>query len=755
MRSSFWYKILLLLSFCPALLHAAGKRPVRLQLHYFHQFQFAGFYAADFLGLYEREGLDVEIEEATPGVETLTTVLNGHAAFGVSDTELLWRRLRGEPLVALGVVFQNSAYCLVSLNASRIFEPDDLRGKRVGLSQGRGSWLIKAMFYKQGLPLTSLDVLEPRWDIESLIRGEADASQAYCTGELFKLREFGLPFQVIYPMDYGVNFYGDTLFTSAAFLAENPEVVEKFRRASFEGWRYAFDHMEETIDYIMTLPSVQKRGISRDRLRYEASMMRHLIQPDSVSLGSMSERRWEEMAAMMLPLAAPGELDLKYLRGFVYENPALFMQGLQRRLGWILGVVLLLFALALAWVYQLKRSVRQRTQDLTEAKRLAELRSEEAKQANAAKTLFLAGISHEFRTPLTAILGFSDIVRKTTLSKQQDKWMEIIHARARDLLALVNQTLDLIQSENAQIPSQFVDFDLKQQLDEIASSFTPQFRSKDVIYSSRLSPDAALRLKGQALALRQILINLLSNAVKFVSPGGHISLSCTEEKTKADTAAPCIDRPGLHFFHFVVSNDGPQIDAQTAAHLFEPFSSHRPRSEEKGYGLGLAICKRLAASLGGEIWYENLPVGCSFHVTACFAAASSADESFTLSQQKRILLVDDDAVNRELIRTYLSMSGFLTVEAENGQKAVARCEDERYDLIIMDIGLPDFDGVRATEKILKSDSSLNKQTPIVALTASTVYKERDRCLKAGMVAFLTKPIDFDKLIFTIREAASS
>lgn len=759
MHASLRLKLALLMLSCPFLLGAASKQPVRLQLHYLHQFQFAGFYAAQFLGLYDKAGLEVQIDEGAPGLQTVTTVLNGHAAFGVSDTELLWRRLRGEPVVALGVVFQNSAYCLVSLNASNILSLNDLRNKRVGLTEGRGSWLFKAMFLKHQVPLSSFQVLEPRWDLESLIKGEADATQAYCTGELYKLREFGLPFQTIYPMDYGLNFYGDTLFTSEKYLAEQPEVVEKFRKASFEGWRYAFANPEQTIDYILSLPSVKERGVSRERLRYEATVMRHLILPDSVPPGSMNEQRWTQMARELLPVASSKGLHLDHLTGFVYKTPEESMKLLQRRMSWIAGTAALLLSLALIWVYQLRKSVKQRTRALSESKRLAEIRSEEAKQANAAKTLFLAGISHEFRTPLTAIIGFSDILRQSSLGQREDRWMELIHARAEDLLALVNQTLDLIQSETGHIPSQLVDFDLKQQLDEIASSFTPQFQAKDISFAYSLGPNATMRLRGHALALRQIFINLLSNSVKFVPQGGQINVHCYEDRTAAGKDG-CL---GMHFIHFIVSNNGPSIDAKTAEHLFEPFSSHRRTNEEKGYGLGLAICKRLALTLGGDIWYESSAPGCSFHVTTCFASAASTDaDSAAESQelrpiaagQKRILLVDDDAVNRELIRTYLTMSGFTTAEAENGQTAVSRCESQRYDLIIMDIGLPDFDGVRATEKILNSHRSLNKHTPIIALTASTVFKERDRCLKAGMVAFLTKPIDFENLIFTIRNTAS-
>jgi signal transduction histidine kinase/ActR/RegA family two-component response regulator len=724
--------------------------PVRLQLQYFHQFQFAGFYAADFLGLYKKAGLDVTILENEPRQQPVTAVLNGFAEFGVSDTEVLWRRLQGEPLVALGVIFQQSAYCLVTLNRSDIMTLNDLKGKKVGIAEGRGSYLFHSMFQKQHIPLDSMTIINPKWDLQSLINGETDANGAYATGEIYRLRELGLPFQMIYPLDYGVAFYGDTLFTTDRFLREHADIVEKFRKASFEGWRYAFDHVEETIDYILTLPSVQARKVSRERLRYEATMMRHLILPDIIEPGSMSEARWRSMAADLNQIQnTPG--DLSRLDGFIYQSPQEKSRLLQQRIVILTSIFAVMLLLSLIWILVLRKLVKQRTAELSKAKHLAEVQTAEAQKADTAKTMFLAGISHEFRTPLTAILGFSDILKKTELHPQQQQWLRIIQERADDLLALVNQTLELIGAEVDASPRKVVDFDLRQQIDDIVLSLTPSAKDKGISIQTDLGPRLPEIIRGSVLMLRQILLNLIGNAVKFVPHGGLVTITGWDTEADKDLIEP-------HIFHFAVRDNGPGICPEMESLLFKPFASqiqHGHEVTQKGFGLGLTICKRLATALSGDIWFENnAEGGCTFHVTASFLvvkpAAAPHEDREPAAQPKKILLVDDDPINRELLKTYLSMYGYALEEADTGLRAVNVCAADKFDLILMDIGLPDIDGIKATLRILNDEQSLNKKTPVVALTAAALQKDRERCLNAGMVAFLTKPINFHDLLFTIQ-----
>ena len=407
--------------------------------------------------------------------------------------------------------------------------------------------------------------------------------------------------------------------------------------------------------------------------------------------------------------------------------------------------------LSLIWIFLLRKIVKQRTAELSKAKRLAEIQTAEAQKADTAKTMFLAGISHEFRTPLTAILGFSDVLKKTELHPQQEQWVRIIQERADDLLALVNQTLELIGAEVDARPRKIVDFDLRQQIDDIILSLTPSAKDKAVSITADFAPDLPQVIRGSPLMLRQILMNLLGNAVKFVPEGGLITIACRDNEPGKDLGEP-------HSFHFSIRDNGPGICPELEPLLFKPFASqvqHGHDVTQKGFGLGLTICKRLVTALAGEIWFENNEGGgCTFHVTASFIVVKPADipreATQSSSQAKKILLVDDDPINRELLKTYLSMYGYALEEADSGLRAVNVCTAGKFDLIIMDIGLPDIDGIKATTRILNDEGSLNKKTPVVALTAAALQKDRERCLNAGMVAFLTKPINFHDLLFTIQ-----
>lgn len=456
------------------------------------------------------------------------------------------------------------------------------------------------------------------------------------------------------------------------------------------------------------------------------------------------------MAADLNPIQNPAG-NLARLDGFIYQSPRERSRLLQQRIVILTSIIAVMLLLSLIWIFMLRKVVKQRTAELSRAKHLAEVQTAEAQKADTAKTMFLAGISHEFRTPLTAILGFSDVLKKTELHPQQQQWLRIIQERADDLLALVNQTLELIGAEVDASPRKIVDFDLRQQIDDIILSMTPSAKDKGISLQTDLSPRLPEIIRGSVLMLRQILLNLIGNAVKFVPEGGLVTITCWD--TEADK-----DLTESHAFHFAVRDNGPGICPELQPLLFKPFASqiqHGHEVTQKGFGLGLTICKRLVAALSGEIWFENNPEdGCTFHVTAPFLvvkpAAAPHENVQPAPHPKKILLVDDDPINRELLKTYLSMYGYALEEADTGLCAVNVCTADKFDLILMDIGLPDIDGIKATLRILNDEQSLNKKTPVVALTAAALQKDRERCLNAGMVAFLTKPINFHDLLFTIQ-----
>ncbi|MBK8792498.1 MAG: ABC transporter substrate-binding protein [Holophaga sp.] len=274
----------------------ATPQKVTLQLKWHHQFQFAGYYAAQIKGFYQANGLEVTLQEAGPTQMPLPTVEAGKAEFGVSDMEVFQAYLEGKPLVALGVVFQHSPNVILALRKSGIHRPADLVGRKVMFQGGQGLVETRAMLEAEGLRLDQVQQVPHSWNLDDLLQGRIDGLSAYSTNEPFLLKARGAELVELRPIEYGVDFYGDLLFTTRRFAEQNPALVEAFRKASFQGWEYAMEHPEEIIQHILTLPGVATRSDAPEKLRFEAARMKELILPGLVDAGHMNPGRFQRIA---------------------------------------------------------------------------------------------------------------------------------------------------------------------------------------------------------------------------------------------------------------------------------------------------------------------------------------------------------------------------------------------------------------------------------------------------------------------------
>ena len=341
---------------------AQADEPIVLQLKWYHQFQFAGYYAAEAKGFYRDEGLMVEIREGSPIHASLDEVLAGHAEFGVSDEAVLLARLQGQPVVACAVIFQHSPYIILSRADSGIRKPSDLSGRTVMIGPIGGQAQFRAMLKHEGIPLRAVKEQAHTWNLRDLIEKRVDAISAYSTVEPTQMRQAGVDPAMIRVADYGVDFYGDTLFTTEAVVKKDRGRVAAFTRATRKGWEYAMEHQEELIDLIMKKPEVRKRGLQRENLEIEAREMRALILPDLVDIGHMNLGRWERMEQIF---QETGLIRQKpSLQGFLFDPqpPA------DRRILWVLGgvlaVALLVGGVVLLWNFQLQRKVEKSTRDV-------------------------------------------------------------------------------------------------------------------------------------------------------------------------------------------------------------------------------------------------------------------------------------------------------------------------------------------------------------------------------------------------------
>lgn len=344
---------------------SAGQslKKVVVQLKWQHQFQFAGYYMAVEQGFYAKRGLEVEFLERERQGDFLNTLVHEKAQFMIGGAELFQERLKGQPLSVLAAIFQHSPTVLITAEDSGIDFPQDLIGKRVMMGR---SPEVMAMFRDEGVDLDSLEILPHSHNPLEILAGNVDAMTAYMTDGL--IQKFQDRLQFLRPINYGIDFYGDSIFTTEKYVRRHPDIVENFRVASLEGWQYALDFPEETVQLIHQKYAPE---ISLEDLRQEARATRALIQPDLVRLGHMNPNRWRRMAEVCEQLGmAPEDYSLE---GFIYEhNPAPNLFPIFVTLIVLAGLVLL-FSLGLIILVvfnrKMQKAVAERTRELEDLNR--------------------------------------------------------------------------------------------------------------------------------------------------------------------------------------------------------------------------------------------------------------------------------------------------------------------------------------------------------------------------------------------------
>ncbi len=306
---------------------------VSLQLKWTHQYQFAGYYMAAEKGFYKEAGLDVSIIPADPNhPDTFPKVLSGKADFAITHSGILQKRQQGAPVVALGAILQFSPYCWMVKNNSDIFQPRDFAGKKLSKIGSIENAELLVMLQRAGLSLESLMAASHEGGVKEWLAGDIDAVQVYVTNEPYTMTLQGVGHRLICPQKFGLNVYGDILYTSEQFLAKKPEVVERFYRASLKGWRYALLHLEESIDVTKQHYAIQK---SVQELAYEAHVLKSYIQPPGINLGNMSMAKWRLIADLYG--LDQDEFDQAF-EGFMYDQQQ--TEGFE--LSWMLILAIIL-----------------------------------------------------------------------------------------------------------------------------------------------------------------------------------------------------------------------------------------------------------------------------------------------------------------------------------------------------------------------------------------------------------------------------
>ncbi|WP_421932177.1 PAS domain S-box protein [Phenylobacterium sp.] len=396
--------------------------------------------------------------------------------------------------------------------------------------------------------------------------------------------------------------------------------------------------------------------------------------------------------------------------------------------------------------------------DVTERKRFeAELQQARAVAESASRTKsdFLASMSHEIRTPMNAIMGIADLLAKTSLTAEQDKYVQIFRRAGDNLLNLINDILDLSKVEASQLELEQTGFRLNDHLEKVIEIVAGRAQEKGLTLDWVIASDVHLDLVGDPTRLRQVLLNLLGNAIKFTETGG-VSLRVELDTESSSPTA----------LRFVVTDTGIGIPQDKLGRVFERFTQADSSTTRRfgGSGLGLTICKRLVELMGGRIWAQSeMGTGSVFTFTAPLEVWADVDRPVLEQAGEgtqaplpplRILLAEDSPDNCTITLAYLEDTPYQVEIAENGAVACEMFAAARYDLVLMDRQMPVMDGLAATRTMRAFELANGRApTPIVALTAAALKGDRETCLAAGCTAFLTKPIKQDVLLRAIREQA--
>lgn len=587
----------------------------------------------------------------------------------------------------------------------------------------------------------------------------------------------GLAFALLLPSIYCGFEYQRLKGEASTYAKQLAKIIKDMAAGSPKLWKYNATKYSQSLEDFLTYKSIASIVVKDEQGNPISQFQYSETDPD----GFLRSKNVEEYAIAVAGEAAPiffnnqliGSVHISIAAGMSLGKALLLLLGCGL-LGYLcsraiyhlpLAVVISLEKQVLSYQSSLEQLVEQRTAELNETTDQALQLAYKAESASRAKSQFLANMSHEIRTPMNAIIGMTHLALQTKEEQELKRFWQTVRDSAENLLNVLNDILDFSKIEAGQLHIDPHPFHLGRVMEALVSTMTVVATEKGLRLEAFRAPGLPESVIGDGLRLQQILMNLLGNAVKFTAKGGvtlRVDLAENQEEGKVS-------------LHFQVIDTGIGIPVNRQDDIFKSFeqvdSSYARRYG--GTGLGLAISKQLTELMGGRIWLESESgTGSTFHLVLDFLPCSeelpapgllASGEHSTLPRDYCILVVDDNEVNRE-VASMLLENEHRVYTASNGMAALQALREQRFDLVLMDVQMPQIDGLTATRLIRALENSLpvgeelpkelvaelgprlrGGHLPIVAITAHAMGGDREMCLEVGMDNYITKPFQPEQL----------